>query len=56
MSSFIAQWEPSLIPMYFLLEYSTNYSMTSGSLRKSYRDEVKDNANEINAVNYRISI
>ena len=33
-------------PMYNLLEYDNNYSMTSGSLRNYYRDKVKDSANE----------
>ena len=32
-----------------LLEYSDNYSITSGSLRRYYRDEVNDDANENNA-------
>ena len=30
--------------MYNLLEYSKNYSMTSGSLSNYYRDEVNDEA------------
>ena len=34
--------------MYNLLEYSDNYSMTSGSLWNCYRDEVNDDANENN--------
>ena len=34
-------------PMYNLLKYSDNYSMTLGSLWNYYRDEVDDNANEI---------
>ena len=39
-----------------LLEYSGNYSMTSGSSWNYYRDEVNDSANENNvANNYRIS-
>ena len=29
--------------MYNLLEYSDNYSMTSGSLWNNYRDEMDDN-------------
>ena len=37
-----------------LLEYSNNYSMTSGSLCNNYRDGVNDGANEIYAENYRI--
>ena len=38
-----------VMPMYNLLEYSDNYSITSGSLRRYYRDEVNDDANENNA-------
>ena len=34
------------MPMYNLLEYSDNYSTTSGSLWNHYRDEVNDDANE----------
>ena len=34
-----------VMPMYNLLEYSENYSMTSGSLW-NYRDEINDEANE----------
>ena len=34
--------------VYNLLEYSDNYSMTSGSLWNYYRDEANDSANEIN--------
>ena len=34
------------MPMYNLLEYSDNYSMTSGSFWNYYRDEVNDNVNE----------
>ena len=44
-----------VLPMYNLLDYSDNYSMTSGSLRNFYGDEVKENANEnYDARNYRI--
>ena len=32
--------------MYNLLEYSGNHSMTSGSLRNYYRDEINYDANE----------
>ena len=42
------------MPMYNLLEYSNNYSMTTRSLWNYYRDEVNDNANEYNA-NYSIN-
>ena len=31
------------MPMYNLIEYSDNYSKTSGSLWKCYRDEPTDN-------------
>ena len=41
--------------MYNLLEYSDNYSMTSGSLWNFYRDEINDDENENNNVNNRIS-
>ena len=33
------------MPMYNLLEYSYNYSITSGRLWNCYRDEVNDDAN-----------
>ena len=39
----------NVIPMHILLEYSDNYSVTSGILWNYYRDEVNDNANENNA-------
>ena len=45
------------MPMYDLLEYSDNYSMTSRNLWNYYRDEVNDSANANNdANNYRINI
>ena len=34
-----------VMPMYNLLEYSNNYSMTSGSLWNHYRDEINDYVN-----------
>ena len=37
--------------MYNLLEFSENYSVTSGGFRSYDRDEINDNANEINAAN-----
>ena len=44
------------MPMYNLLEYSDNYSITSGSLWNFYRDEINYSANENNdASNYRIN-
>ena len=45
-----------VMPMYNLLEYCDNCSMTSGSLWNYNRDEVNDDANENNdAGNYRIN-
>ena len=45
-----------VMPMYNLLEYSDNFSKTSGNLWNYYRDEVNDSANENNDVNsYRIN-
>ena len=35
-----------VMPMYNFLEYSTNYSMTSGSLWNYYRGEINDDVNE----------
>ena len=40
--------------MYNLLEYSDNYSMTTGSLWNYYKNEVNDSANE-NENNFRIN-
>ena len=37
-----------LMLMYNLLEYSDNYSMTSGSLRNLYRDQINGSATENN--------
>ena len=37
------------MPMYNLLEYSHNYSMSSGSLWHCYRDEINDNENKNDA-------
>ena len=37
-----------VIAMYNLLEYSDNYSLTSGSLWNYYRDKMNDDANERN--------
>ena len=45
----------TVMPMYNLLEYSKNYSVTSGSLRNYYRDEINystiDNNNDNNRIN-----
>ena len=37
------------MPMYNLLEYSDNYSMTPGTLWNYYRDKVNDDPNENDA-------
>ena len=39
------------MPMYNLLEYSKNYSKTSGSLWNYYRDELTDDTNDNNGPN-----
>ena len=41
------------MPIYNLLEYSENYSLTSGSLWSYYSDEVNDSA-DVNENNFRI--
>ena len=41
-----------VIPMYYLLEYSSNCSITSGILKDCHRDEVKDDINENNVVSH----
>ena len=41
------------MPIYNLLEYSENYSLTSGSLWNYYSDEVNDSA-DVNENNFRI--
>ena len=38
-----------------MLEYSGNYSMTSGGLWNYYRDEVNDDTNENNAARNKIN-
>ena len=40
-----------VMPMYNLLEYSKNYSKTSGSLWNYYRDELTDETNDDNGLN-----
>ena len=44
-----------VMPTYNLLGHSDNYSMTSGSLWKYYRDEVNDDENENYNTNNRIN-
>ena len=44
--------DPDIVmPMYNLLEYSNNYSMTVSSFWNYYRDEVNDSANDNNHAN-----
>ena len=43
------------MPMYNLLEYSCNYSMTPGSLWSYYRDKVNNDANKGNGDGNRIN-
>ena len=46
----------NVMPTYILLEYSDNYSMTSGSLWNYYRDKINDSAYENNDANhYRVN-
>ena len=49
----------TVLPMYNLLEYSQNYSMTSGSLSNYYRgktDDVDDNASDGKSFRYKSNI
>ena len=43
------------MPMYNLLEYNSNFSMTSRSLWNYYRDEVNDSVNENDTANNKIN-
>ena len=45
-----------VMPMYKLIEYSDNYSKTSGSLRQHYRDEPNDNLTYSESLKSRIKI
>ena len=44
------------MPMYNLIEYSNNYSKTSGSLWQYYRTEPNDNITESESFKYKIKI
>ena len=46
-----AEYLDIVIPMYNLLEYTKNYSNTSGSLWHYYRDELTDETNDDNGPN-----
>ena len=43
------------MPMYNLLQYSGNYSMTLGSFWNYYRDQTNDDANENNSAHNKIN-
>ena len=55
----LADLEDIVMPMYNMLEYSQNYSMTSESLWNYYRDEIDDvdnNASDSKSFNYKTKI
>ena len=43
------------VPMFNLLEYSDNYSMTSEGLWNYYRDDINDDGNKNNAARIKIN-
>ena len=45
-----------VMPMYNLIEYSDNYSKTSGSLWQYYRDDPNDNITRSESFKYKIKI
>ena len=45
-----------VMPMYNLMEYSDNYSKTSGSLWQYYRDDPNDNITRSESFKYKIKI
>ena len=44
------------MPMYNLIEYSDNYSKTSGSLWQYYRDYPNDNITQFESLKYKTKI
>ena len=44
------------MPMYNLIEYSNNYSKTSGSLWQCHRDDPNDNITESESFKYKTKI
>ena len=44
------------MPMYNLIEYNDNYSRTSGTLWKYYRDDPNDNITQYESFKYKIKI
>ena len=45
-----------VIPIYNLIEYSDNYSKTSGSLWQCYKDEPNDNIADSESFKYKVKI
>ena len=44
------------MPMYNLIEYSDNYSKTSGSLQQYYKDDPNDNLANSESFKYKVKI
>ena len=51
-----AKYIDVVMPMYNLVEYSNNYSKTSGSLWQYYRDNPNDNIKQSESFKYKITI
>ena len=45
-----------VMPMYNLIEYSNNYSKTSGSLWQYYKDDPNDNIANSESINFKVKI
>ena len=45
-----------VIPIYNLIEYSDNYSETSGGLWQYYKDDPKDNITRSTSFKYKVKI
>ena len=44
------------MPMYNLIEYSDNYSKTSGSLFQYFKDNPNDNLTDLKSFTYKVKI
>ena len=51
-----AKYTDVVMPMYNLIEYSNNYSKTSGSLQRCYRDDLNDNIAQSESFKFKIKI
>ena len=51
-----AQYIDIVMPMYKLIEYSDNYSKTSGSLWQYYKDEPNDNLTDSESFKSRVKL